>query len=272
MQNKIFTLNNGVKMPSIGLGVLFAKNNGEVESAILSALQNGYRKVDTASGYGNEEGVGNGIIESNIKRDDIFLTTKVWNTEQGYDETLYSFEESLKRLKTDYIDLFLIHWPVKTKYKDTYRAMEKLYSEGRVKAIGVCNFSILQLKDLMEHSQIIPSINQIEMHPHLSQNQLLQFSKEYNIQLEAWRPIMMGEVLKIPELVAIGKSHSKTAVQIALRWLIQREVAAIPKSVNPKRIIENFDVYDFELTENQMNIIEGLNQNKRLGEDLSHIE
>ncbi len=259
-------------MPSIGLGVLFAKNNGEVENAILSALQNGYRKIDTASGYGNEEGVGKGIMESNIERNDIFLTTKVWNTEQGYDKTLYSFEQSLKRLQTHYIDLYMIHWPVKTKYIDTYKAIEKLYSEEQVKAIGVCNFSIQQLEDLMQQSQIIPAINQIEMHPRLSQNQLLKFSKEHNIQLEAWRPIMMGEVLKIPELVDIGKSHSKTAVQIALRWLIQRGVAAIPKSVNPKRIIENFEVYDFELTKNQMNIIEGLNQDKRLGEDLSHIE
>jgi diketogulonate reductase-like aldo/keto reductase len=271
-QNKIFKLNNHVNMPSIGLGVLFAKNNGEVENAILSALQNGYRKIDTASGYGNEEGVGKGIMESNVERDDIFLTTKVWNTEQGYDKALYSFEQSLKRLQTDYVDLYLIHWPVKTKYKDTYKALEKLYSEGRAKAIGVCNFNIQQLEDLMEQSQITPAINQIEMHPHLSQNQQLEFSKKYNIQLEAWRPIMMGEVLKIPELVDIGKSHSKTAVQIALRWLIQRGVAAIPKSVNPKRIIENFKIYDFELTKNQMNIIEGLNQDKRLGEDLSHIE
>ncbi len=271
-QEEIFTLNNEVKMPSIGLGVLFAENNGEVENAVLSALQNGYRKIDTASAYGNEEGVGKGIKESDIERNEIFLTTKVWNTEQGYDKTLSSFEQSLERLQTDYVDLYLVHWPVKSKYKETYTALERLYSEGRAKAIGVCNFSIQQLEDLMEHTQIIPALNQVEMHPHLSQNELLEFSKKHHIQLEAWRPIMMGEVLKIPELVEIGKSHSKSAAQIALRWLIQRGVAAIPKSVNPKRIAENFGVYDFELRASQMETIETLNQNRTLGEDLSHIE
>lgn len=271
-QEEIFILNNDIKMPSIGLGVLFAKNNGEVENAILSALKIGYRKIDTASGYGNEEGVGKGILESNIPRGEIFLTTKVWNTEQGYDKTLLSFEHSLKRLQTDYIDLYLIHWPVKRKYKETYRALERLYTDGKVKAIGVCNFSIQQLEDLMEHAQIMPALNQVEMHPHLSQTELIEFSIRNNIQLEAWRPIMMGEVLKIPELVDIGKSLSKSAVQIALRWLIQKGVAVIPKSVNPKRLAENFKVYDFELNTNQMEIIESLNQNRRLGEDLSHIE
>lgn len=259
-------------MPSIGLGVLFAKNNGEVESAVSSALKLGYRKIDTASAYENEQGVGKGIRESRIPRQEIFVTTKVWNTEQGYDQTLRSFEQSLKLLQTDYVDLYLIHWPVKTKYKATYKAMERLYSEGKVKAIGVCNFSIQQLEDLIENSQIIPALNQVEMHPHLSQNELLAFSKENQIQLEAWRPIMMGKVLEIPELVEIGKHHAKNPVQITLRWLIQRGVAVIPKSVNPKRIAENFDIYDFELNDNEMEIVEGLNQDRRLGEDLSHIE
>ena len=271
-QEETFTLNNGITMPSIGLGVLFAKNNGEVENAIGTALKNGYRKIDTASGYGNEEGVGKGILESDIDRNDIFLTTKVWNTEQGYDNTLLSFEDSLKRLQVDYIDLYLIHWPVKRKYRDTYKALERLYAEGSVKAIGVCNFSISQLEDLMEQAQIVPALNQVEMHPHLSQNELLEFSKEHKIQLEAWRPIMMGEVLKIPELAHIGELHSKTAAQVALRWLIQRGVAVIPKSVNPKRIAENFNIFDFELNADQMQLIESLNQNRRLGEDLSHIE
>ena len=147
-----------------------------------------------------------------------------------------------------------------------------MYSEGRAKAIGVCNFSIQQLEDLMQHTQIAPALNQVEMHPHLSQNELLDFSQKHKIQLEAWRPIMMGEVLEIPELVEIGKHHSKSAVQIALKWLIQRGVAVIPKSVNPKRISENFNVFDFELSANQMEVIESLNRDRRLGEDLSHIE
>lgn len=272
MEHRIFKLNNGAKMPSIGLGVLFAKNNGEVENAVATALQHGYRKIDTASGYGNESGVGQGIKDSGIPRDEIFLTTKVWNTEQGYDSTLLSFEQSLKRLQTDYIDLYLIHWPVRSKYKETYRALEKLYAEGRVKAIGVCNFSIEQLKDLIANFHTVPSLNQVEMHPHLNQNELLAFSKKHHIQLEAWRPIMMGEVLKIPKLIEIGKLHSKSAVQVALRWLVQRGVSAIPKSVNTRRITENFEIFDFELSKKQMDAIDALNQNRRLGEDLSHIE
>ncbi len=259
-------------MPAIGLGVLFAKNDGEVETAITEALKAGYRKIDTAAAYGNEEGVGRGMLKSGIPREDIFLTTKVWNTEQGYDKTLISFEESLKRLQTDYIDLYLIHWPVKAKYKDTYRAMEEIYASGRAKAIGVCNFSISQLEDLMEHSTIVPAINQVEMHPHLSQNELTRFASSHGIQLEAWRPIMMGEVLNIPELVSIGQSHGKSAVQVALRWLVQRGIAVIPKSITPRRIVQNFDIFDFSLTSEEMNTIEGLNEDRRLGEDLSHVE
>lgn len=268
----IFTLNNGLKMPSIGLGVLFAKNDGEVQRAVVSALKSGYRKIDTASAYQNERGVGSAIQESGIPREEIFLATKVWNTEQGYDKTLLAFEYSLKQLKTDYVDLYLIHWPVKSKYKDTYRAMEQLYSSGRVKAIGVCNFNIEQLEDLMEHSNIVPAINQVEMHPHLSQSELLKFANTHKIQLEAWRPIMMGEVMDIPKLVEIGEAHKKSPVQITLRWLIQRGVAVIPKSVTPQRIVHNFEIFDFELTNEEMAVIEGLNKNRHLGEDLSHVE
>ncbi|MEX0289054.1 MAG: aldo/keto reductase [Flavobacteriaceae bacterium] len=269
--NESFTLNNQMKMPSIGLGVLFAKNNGEVENAVLSALKSGYRKIDTASAYQNEEGVGIGIKQSGIQREDIFLTTKVWNSEQGYDETLLAFEQSLKRLQTDYVDLYLIHWPFKAKYLDTYRAMERIYSEHRAKAIGVCNFSSSQLLNLMEHSSIVPALNQVEMHPLWNQHELLGFAKKHHIQLEAYRPIMMGKVLRIPELVAIGKLYKKTAVQITLRWLIQRGVSVIPKSVTPERIVANIDLFDFELSTEHMTVIELLNQDKRLGEDLSGV-
>lgn len=267
-----FTLNNHLSMPALGLGVLFAKNDGEVERAVKAALQAGYRKIDTASAYQNEEGVGKGILESGIARQDVFLTTKVWNTEQGYDKTLHSFEQSLSALQTDYVDLYLIHWPVRSKYKETYRALEHIYASGRAKAIGVCNFGIAQLEDLMAHTTVVPAVNQVEVHPHLSQNELLRFTKTHGIQLEAWRPIMMGEVLQIPELVTIGKRHQKSAVQVTLRWLIQRGVAVIPKSVTPLRITQNFDVFDFELSPEEVAIIEGLNQNRNLGEDLSHIE
>ena len=266
-----FVLNNSVKIPQVGLGVLFAKNNGEVENAVFSALKAGYRKIDTASAYQNEQGVGSAIKQSEVARETIFITTKVWNSEQGYDQTLFAFDQSLAQLQTDYIDLYLIHWPVKSKYKETYKAMERIYRSGRAKAIGVCNFSIPQLKDLMNHTDVIPALNQVEMHPHLSQNQLLRFANTHKIQLEAWRPIMMGEVLTIPELAAIGKVHGKSAVQIALRWLVQRGVSVIPKSVNPKRIKENFELFDFELSAQEIRIIEGLNQDRRLGEDLSYV-
>lgn len=269
IKQKTVILNNHLEMPKIGLGVLFAKNGGEVENAILSALQLGYRKIDTASAYQNELGIGKAIKQSEVPREEIFLTTKVWNSEQGYEETMAAFERSLERLQTNYIDLYLVHWPVKTKYKDTYRALERIYQEGKAKAIGVSNFEIHHLKDLMQYTQVVPAVNQIEMHPHLNQNELIAFATEYNIQLEAYRPIMMGEVLNIPELVQIGKTHGKSAVQITLRWLIQKEVSVIPKSVNSMRMAENFDIFDFELSNGEMNAIEELNQDRRLGQDLS---
>lgn len=268
---KVFELNNRVKTPRIGLGVLFAKNDSEVEDAVLSALSIGYRKIDTASAYGNEWGVGQGVKKSGIPRQDVFITTKVWNTDQGYDSTLKAFDKSLKELQTDYVDMYLIHWPVRTKYKETYSAMERIYQTGKAKAIGVCNFNREQLQDLMEHSNIVPALNQIEIHPYLSQNALLQFCMQHHIQLEAWRPIMMGKVVNIPELSEIGRVHHKSEAQVALRWLIQKGIAVIPKSVKPARIRENFEIFDFELSPLEMLAIENLNQNKSLGEDLSHI-
>ncbi|MEM8764858.1 MAG: aldo/keto reductase [Bacteroidota bacterium] len=266
-----FLLNNQVKMPKVGLGVLFAKNDDEVENAVVSALESGYRKIDTASAYGNEEGVGKAIQKSGVPREDIFLGTKVWNTEQGYDATFKAFERSLKRLQTDYVDLYLIHWPVRSKYKDTYHAMEEIYKSGLAKAIGVCNFGIDQLKDVMEHSDIIPAVNQVEIHPHHSQSKLLDFARRHEIQLEAWRPIMMGEVLNIPELVEIGNKYDKSPVHISLRWSLQRGVAVIPKSVTTQRIKENINIFDFELSKSEMDVINGLNQNRTLGEDMSDI-
>ena len=267
IQPAALTLNNKVVMPQIGLGVLKAQANGEVEAAVLSALQAGYRKIDTAAAYRNESGVGRAIQQSQIPREEIFLTTKVWNTDQGYDNTLKAFDSSLERLQTDYVDLYLVHWPVAGKYKDTYRALEKLHRDGRAKAIGVSNFQIHHLKDLLAHSQIVPAINQIELHPYLQQDELIAFAQQNDIQIEAWRPIMMGHVLNISELVHIGSKYGKSAVQVSLRWLAQRQVSIIPKSVNPQRIAENFDIFDFELTAAEMESISLLNQNTRLGPD-----
>ncbi|MEL7122677.1 MAG: aldo/keto reductase [Bacteroidota bacterium] len=261
------TLNNQMEMPQIGLGVLKAKENGEVEQAVLSALSAGYRKIDTAAVYRNEAGVGEAIHRSDVSRDDIFLTTKVWNSDQGYDQTLSAFEKSLERLKTDYVDLYLVHWPVPGKYIDTFKALEKIYQEGRAKAIGVSNFQVHHLQDLMDYTQIIPAVNQVEMHPHLQQEELLAFAKQHNILLEAWRPIMMGQVLNIPTLTQLGEKYSKSAVQITLRWLIQKGVSVIPKSVTPSRIAANIDVFDFELSREDMEQIKVLNQNRRLGPD-----
>ena len=260
-------LNNNLLMPQIGLGVFKAQEGGEVEQAILTALEQGYRKIDTASVYRNEAGVGKAIRQSGISREDIFLATKVWNTDQGYQETLAAFEQSLDRLQTHYVDLYLVHWPVKGKYKETYKALEKIYGDGKAKAIGVSNFQIHHLEDLMAAMDIVPAVNQVEMHPHLQQKELLTFAQKHHILLEAWRPIMMGEVLNIPELQSIAALHGKSAVQITLRWLIQKGVAIIPKSANPKRIAQNIDIFDFELSDSEMQTVAQLDLGKRLGPD-----
>ena len=260
-------LSNGLIMPQLGLGVLKAKEGAEVKHAVKAALENGYRLIDTAAVYGNERGVGEAIRESTVPREEIFLTTKVWNSDQGYQQTLLAFERSLELLQTDYIDLYLIHWPVAGKYKETWRALEALYKSGRVKAIGVSNFQIHHLEDLMSSAEIIPMVNQVEMHPHLQQRSLKQFADKHGIILEAWRPIMMGEVNDVPVLREIGKRYGKSPVQITLRWLLQQHVITIPKSVNPERIVQNMDVFDFELSDNDMSIIATLDQNRRLGPD-----
>ncbi|OEK01937.1 glyoxal reductase [Roseivirga sp. 4D4] len=261
------TLSNGVSIPMVGLGVLKAKDGLEVESAVRTALQNGYRLIDTAAAYQNEAGVGNAIKASGIPRDEIFLTTKVWNSDQGYENTLAAFEHSLELLQTDYIDLYLIHWPVAGKYKDTWRALETLYKQGKVRAIGVSNFQVHHLEDLMSVAEITPMINQVETHPHLQQGELQAFAKAHEIKLEAWRPIMMGEVMLLPELREIAKGYQKSPAQITLRWLTQRGIIVIPKSVKEKRIVENADIFDFDLSENEMNLIASLDRGRRLGPD-----
>ncbi|KDE48947.1 glyoxal reductase [Geobacillus sp. CAMR12739] len=261
------TLHNGVKMPWVGLGVYKVKEGEEVRSAVRTALEIGYRHVDTAAFYENEEGVGQAIRESGIPREQVFVTTKVWNTDQGYETTLKAFDKSLKKLGFDYVDLYLVHWPVKGKYKETYKALEKLYKDGYVRAIGVSNFQIHHLQDVMADCEIKPMVNQVEYHPRLTQKELLTFCRENGIQLEAWSPLMRGEILSEPTIVDIGRKYGKTPAQVVLRWDLQRGVVTIPKSVTPARIKENADIFDFSLTDEEMKQIDALNLNKRVGPD-----
>lgn len=265
--NNTTSLHNGVNMPLLGLGVYDAEQGEQTEKAVVTALRHGYRHVDTASYYKNEESVGRGVRQSGIPRSDVFVTTKAWTTEQGYDETLRAFEQSQQKLNLDYVDLYLIHWPVVEKYKDTWRAMERLYEEGQIKAIGVSNFHIHHVEDLMSKTNVKPIANQVELHPLLSQKELLRYCKQQNILPIAWSPLMRGQILDNPTLTAIARNHGKTSAQIILRWNIQLGIATIPKSVTPARIQSNADLFDFELSPEEIAQIDALNQNKRIGPD-----
>jgi diketogulonate reductase-like aldo/keto reductase len=249
------------------LGVWKAKEGSEVENAVKAAIQTGYRSVDTAAVYQNEEGVGRAIKESGVPREELFITTKVWNADQGYESTLKAFETSRKKLGLEYVDLYLVHWPVKGKYKETWKALEKLYKEGWVRAIGVSNFQVHHLQDVMEDCEIKPMVNQVEFHPYLTQKELLAFCKEQNIQLEAWSPLMQGEVVNVPEIQELANKYGKTPAQIVLRWDLQHGVVTIPKSVKEHRIKENAEIFDFELTAEDMAKLDALNKNHRFGPD-----
>lgn len=259
-------LNNGVKMPWLGLGVWRVNEGNDVISSVKNALSAGYISIDTAAAYRNEEGVGQAIRESGIPRNDLFITTKVWNADQGYESTLAAFESSRKKLGLEYLDLYLIHWPVEGKFNDTWRALEKLYKDGLVRAIGVSNFHVHHLQKLMEQSDVVPAVDQVEFHPLLSQQTLRAFCKENGIQLEAWSPLMQGN-LDVPLLAELGAKYGKSPAQIVLRWDLQHGVVTIPKSITKHRIEENANVFDFELSEDDMKLIDSLNQNKRFGPD-----
>ncbi|MEA5031408.1 MAG: aldo/keto reductase, partial [Sphaerochaeta sp.] len=223
-------LNNGVAMPGLGLGVFKVGDGSPVVSAVKSALRAGYRSIDTAAVYGNEEGVGQAIKESGLDREKLFITSKVWNADQGYETTLQAYETSLKKLGLEYLDLYLIHWPVKGKYLDTWRAMTELYKQGKVRAIGVSNFQIHHLKDILDASDVVPAVNQIELHPLLNQKDIRDFCQLNNIVVEAWSPLMKGN-LDLPVLLDLAKKYQKSPAQIVLRWHIQHGVVVIPKSV-----------------------------------------
>lgn len=262
-----FELNNGVKMPYFGLGVYLSKDGDEVIRAIDQALEQGYRHIDTASIYKNEQGVGEAIKNSSVNRDDIFVVSKVWNSDQGFDSTLKAYDESLKRLDLDYLDLYLIHWPKEGLYKDTWKALEKLYKEKRVKAIGVSNFLQHHLEDVMSDSEVVPMVNQMEFHPYLVQQDLLDFCQEKEIQYEAWSPMMQGHIFEMEEFKKLAQKYGKTIAQIVLRWDLQKGVVTIPKSVKKERIISNSEIFDFELEEGDIQLLDAMDQGKRFGPD-----
>ncbi|WP_394138073.1 aldo/keto reductase [Cytobacillus oceanisediminis] len=261
------TLHNGVKMPWFGLGVFKVQDGDEVVQSVKAALKAGYKSIDTAAVYKNEEGVGQAIKDAGVPREELFITTKVWNSDQGYESAIQAFETSLEKLGLDYIDLYLIHWPVKGKYKETWKALETLYKEKKVRAIGVSNFHTHHLDDLLQDAEIKPMVNQVELHPLLNQSELREFCKKQEIQIEAWSPLAQGELLENAALKEIAEKYSKSVAQVILRWDLQNEIVTIPKSVKEHRIIENADIFDFELLPEDMDKIIGLNENRRVGPD-----
>ena len=263
----IRTLANGVEMPIFGLGVYKMTDPQETIEAITKALQVGYRAIDTASLYYNEEQVGEAIRHSGVAREDLFVTTKLWNSDQGYDNTLKAFETSLKKLNMDYVDLYLTHWPVEGKYPDTYRAIERLYEEKLIRVPGVSNHHAHHLEQLLRSANVPPMVNQVEAHPYLSQEPLRAFCREHQIAVTAWSPLGRGGVLQDETIIKTAEKYGKSAAQVVLRWHLQHNIMVIPKSVTPSRIEENANIFDFVLSSEDMTVIDGLNRNQRFGKD-----
>jgi methylglyoxal/glyoxal reductase len=263
MNNTFTVLRNGVKMPWMGLGVWTAEREDATEP-VKYALQNGYLSIDTATAYRNENQVGKAIIESGVKRENIFVTTKVANGDQGYESTLAAFKKSLKALKLDYLDLYLIHWPVEGKSLETWKALEELYNQNKVRAIGVSNFKIADLEQLKAAAAIQPMVNQVEFHPHLTRNELSIYCKHHQIQMEAWSPLMKGLLNDHPTLLEIAGRHNKSVAQVILRWDIQSGFVTIPKSFNKTRMMENHNIFDFTLSDEEVVRISSLNKDEKL--------
>ncbi|MEO0573544.1 MAG: aldo/keto reductase [Bacteroidota bacterium] len=262
-----FTLHNGVEMPYFGLGVYLSKDGQEVIDAVKWAIEAGYRHIDTASVYKNEDGVGEGVKQGGIPREDLFIVSKVWNSDQGYDATLKAFDASLQRLDMDYLDLYLVHWPVSGKYKETWKALEKIYMEGRVKAIGVSNFMQHHLEDVLNDASVVPMVNQMEFHPFLVQQDLMDFCDRNTIQYEAWSPMMQGRIFDMQEFKNLSRKYGKTAAQIVLRWDLQKGVITIPKSAKKERIFANADIFDFQLSTKDVLLLDAMHRGQRFGPD-----
>lgn len=272
---KTVKLNNGIEMPIVGLGTWLSKSE-DVYNAVLTALENGYRHIDTAMIYQNEEAIGKAIKDSGVPREDIFVTTKLWNTDQGYENTLEAFNVSLKKLGLEYIDLYLIHWfKGYKKAVQSYRALEKIYKDGKAKAIGVCNYNIHHLMNILNNCEIPPMVNQVETHVTLQNHFLHQYCKENNIQLEAYAPLMSSKIDQLLEneiMKKIAEKHGKTVPQIAIRWFVEREIVVIPKSVTPSRIIANYDVFDFSLDEDDMMEIRRVNTGRKIFVEFDNVD
>lgn len=261
--NNYKILANGIKIPCIGFGTYKSGDESDTVDVVKYALNIGYRQIDTAAFYGNEEAIGKGIKESSVKREDIFLVTKVWNDNHGYANTIKSFEESAKKLGVDYLDLLLVHWPTKLN-NETWRAFEDLYELGKVRAIGVCNFKRGHLEELKKTARIMPMVNQIEIHPCFCQRELVDYCKENNIQVVAWSPIMRGKLLEVPLMMELAEKYNKSIAQIALRWHLQKDIIPIPKSSHYGRISDNINVFDFELSNEDIIRIDALDRNENV--------
>ena len=261
-QQKLIKLNNGIEMPQIGFGVWKIPFN-QTAKVVTDAIKNHYRLIDTAKQYGNEEQVGQGIKDSGIERKQLFLTTKIFNGDQGdFDKLRNAFNEQLKKLGTNHVDLLLLHWPVFNKYIESWRALEAIYNDGQARAIGVCNFDVDHLQDLMEHANIMPMVNQIEFNPRIHQPDTVAFCQDNHIQLEAWSPLGNGQLLNSPVINKIAKEHGKSPAQVIIRWELQQGFIVIPKSIHEERMRENRDVYDFELDADEMEAIAMLDEER----------
>jgi 2,5-diketo-D-gluconate reductase A len=263
-------LNDGRQIPQLGFGV-FQVPPEETRKTVERALETGYRHIDTAAAYGNEAEVGEAIAGSGLERDAVFITTKLWNNDQGRDNARRAFEQSLEKLGSDYVDLYLIHWPVPAKglYAETWEVLTELRADGRARSIGVSNFRIEDLETIIDATGVVPAVNQIELHPHLQQEELRRFHQEHGILTEAWSPLGQGEVLDDPVIARIAAAHDRTAAQAVLRWHLQLGNVVIPKSVTPERIRENFQLFDFRLSQEEMRAMAELDAGQRTGPDPS---